>query len=120
MTAGDGLGGFLRRDRRGIHVCVLVAVFTVLVVALLYAAQVAPIDPLNRHLAWLSRAVLGLFGLPTRSSGAVVTLGRFAVEIKNNCNAAYEIGLYAAAVWAYPAPVRDRVVGTLLGAGVLY
>jgi exosortase/archaeosortase family protein len=41
------------------------------------------------------------------------------VEIKNNCNAIYELGLYLAAVWAYPASVGAKVMGTLVGAGVL-
>jgi exosortase/archaeosortase family protein len=39
---------------------------------------------------------------------------------QNNCNAIYEIGLYAAAVWAYPASIRDRLRGTVMGAVVLY
>ena len=54
----------------------------------------------------MTEKCLNLFGARVSSSGAVVTLSGFSVEIieiKNNCNAAYEIGLYAAAVWAYPA-----------------
>jgi exosortase/archaeosortase family protein len=54
------------------------------------------------------------------SSGATVRLGSFAVEIRSNCNAIYEIGLYTAAVWAYPASLRERLIGTLVGAAVLY
>ena len=50
----------------------------------------------------------------------MITLGRFAVEIRDNCNAIYEVGLYAAAVWAYPAPWHARLGGTLMGASVLY
>ena len=111
---------FLRRQRDGIRFCVLFALFTVLVFAVLYAGQTVLIGPLNRHLAWMTRMALGLFGAHTASSGAVVTLGSFAVEIKNNCNAAYEIGLYTAAVWAYPVSARDRLTGTLVGAAVLY
>ena len=44
----------------------------------------------------------------------------FAVDIRSNGNAIYEVGLYAAAVWAYPASLSDRLIGTLVGAGVLY
>ena len=63
---------------------------------------------------------LGIAGVAAHASGATVAVSGFAVEIKNNCNAIYEIGLYAAAVWAYPAPLRDRLVGTVVGAAVLY
>lgn len=54
------------------------------------------------------------------SSGPAVTMSGFAVDIRSNGNAIYEVGLYAAAVWAYPASLRDRLIDTLVGAGVLY
>jgi exosortase/archaeosortase family protein len=53
-------------------------------------------------------------------SGASVGIPGFAVEIKNNCNAIYEIGLYAAAVFAYPATWRLRTLGVAIGALLLY
>jgi hypothetical protein len=33
------------------------------------------------------------------------------VEIKNNCNAIYEFGLYAAAVGAYPTSIGAKAAG---------
>jgi exosortase H (IPTLxxWG-CTERM-specific) len=120
MNSQSKLGRFLRREREGVRFCALFAVFAVLAFALLYASQNVLVAPLNRHLAWATEKFLRLFGAPTSSSGPVVVLANFAVEIKNNCNAVYEVGLYAAAVWAYPASLRDRLIGTLVGAGVLY
>ena len=32
----------------------------------------------------------------------------------------FRAGLFAAAVWAYPAPVRAKAVGTLIGISLLY
>lgn len=115
-----GLTEVLRRQRDGIRFCGLFALFTVLAFAIIYATQNVVVAPLNRHLAWMTAQGLRLAGLPTSASGVVVALGSFAVEIRNNCNAIYEVGLYAAAVWAYPAPWRDRLVGTLAGTAVLY
>jgi exosortase H (IPTLxxWG-CTERM-specific) len=86
----------------------------------LYAGQNVVVLTLNRHLARLAQRFLEFFGVPAHASRATVSVRGFAVEIKNNCNAIYEIGLYAAAVWAYPASLRQRISGTLLGAGVLY
>jgi exosortase H (IPTLxxWG-CTERM-specific) len=75
---------------------------------------------LNRHLAAVAAWCLGALGVGARVSGAMVSVPHFAVEIKNNCNAIYEVGLYTAAVWAYPASLRERIVGTAVGAAVLY
>ena len=103
MKTESKRAGFLRRQGDGVRFCTLFALFTVLVFAGLYPAQHVIIVPLNRHFAWMSAKVLRLIGVPAFSSGPVVTLSSFAVEIRNNCNAIYEVGLYAAAVWAYPA-----------------
>jgi exosortase H (IPTLxxWG-CTERM-specific) len=108
------------RLRDEVRFCVLFTVYTVAAFAVLYAGQHDVVEPLNRHLARVARWALHGAGVAAASTGAVVTVPGFAVEIKNNCNAIYEIGLYAAAVWAYPAPLRERLVGTAVGVGVLY
>jgi len=120
MNAERRVTGFLGRQREGVRFCALFVLFTVAVFALLYAAQNVLVGPLNRHLAWVTEQCLRLVGAPAFASGPVVALGGFAAEIKNNCNAIYETGLYAAAVWAFPASLRDRLIGTLVGAAVLY
>lgn len=53
-------------------------------------------------------------------SGAAVDIPGFAVEIKNNCNAIYEIGLYAAAIFAYPTSFKQRILEFGLGTVLLY
>lgn len=115
-----GLATFLREQREGLRFCALFALYTGGAFALLYAAQDVVVVPLNRHLAWMTEKVVRLVGVHAASAGGVVSLAGFAVEIKNNCNAIYEVGLYTAAVWAYPASARDRLLGTVIGAAVLY
>jgi len=100
--------------------CLAFAAFTVAVFIALYGVQDTVIVRLNQHVAWLAGAILTALGTPVASRGAMVSVGSFAVEIKNNCNAIYEAGLFAAAVWAYPAPVRAKAVGTLIGISLLY
>jgi exosortase H (IPTLxxWG-CTERM-specific) len=104
----------------GLRFCLLFASLTVAVFVALYAVQDTLIAALNRHVAWVSGVLLGAMGSRVMVSGPVVAAAGFAVEIKNNCNAAYEAGLLAAAVWAYPAPARVKAIGTLLGLAVLY
>ena len=113
-------GRWLSQQRDGIRFCALFALFTVLTFAALYMSQAWLVVPLNRHLAWMAEKCFRLFGVDASSAGPVVAVASFGVEIKNNCNAIYEIGLYAAAVWAYPASIRDRLRGTVMGAVVLY
>ena len=51
MNRADRLRLFFRRQRAGIRFCALFALFTVLGSAIIYTAQHALVDPLNRHLA---------------------------------------------------------------------
>jgi exosortase H (IPTLxxWG-CTERM-specific) len=120
MNTRGKLAAFVREQREGIRFCALFALFTAVAFAILYAGQNVLVVPLNRHLAWMTEKFIRLVGVHASSSGGVVSLSGFAVEIKNNCNAIYEVGLYTAAVWAYPASWRQRLTGTLIGAGVLY
>lgn len=100
--------------------CLAFAAFTVAAFVALYGVQDTVVARLNRHVAWLAAAILSALGASVASLGPVVSVGNFAVEIKNNCNAIYEAGLFAAAVWAYPARVRAKALGTLVGISILY
>jgi exosortase H (IPTLxxWG-CTERM-specific) len=99
------------------------AVFILLAVAgfaLVYVAHESLAVPVNRNIAWLAARCFRVFGMAANSAGAVVSVGGFAVEIKGNCNAVFEFALFSAAVWAYPATVHAKLIGTLVGATVLY
>jgi exosortase/archaeosortase family protein len=120
MIRADRLRLFFRRERAGIRFCALFALFTVLGFAVIYAAGDVVVRALNRHIAWTAALALRVLGTSAASAGAVVSAGGFAVEIKNNCNAIYEFGLYAAAVGAYPTSIGAKAAGILVGGGVLY
>jgi len=120
MQTMSKLAVLLRRQRNGVRYCVLFALFTVMGFIGIYVAQDVIIAPLNRHFAWITVQLLQLVGIHITASGPMVALRSFVVEIRSNCNAIYEVGLYAAAVWAYPASWRRRLLGTLAGALVLY
>lgn len=100
--------------------CLLFSLYTVLAFVLLAAMDKDVVVPFTRRIAWLTQKLLRAVGIQAWAAGASVGIPGFAVEIRNNCNAIYEIGLYAAAVLAYPAPPTQRLLGTLVGAGVLY
>lgn len=108
------------RQREGLYFCLRFGLYTVVVFLLLYALHVPVVIPFTQMIARLSHAVLQTLGARSWVSGAAVGIPGFAVEIKNNCNAIYEIGLYASAVCAYPATVRQRTLGLLIGGSLLY
>ena len=100
--------------------CLVFALLSVVIFAVLYAAGDGVVSALNRHIAWTAALALRGLGISAAAAGALVSAGGFAVEIKNNCNAIYEVGLYAAAVGAYPASLGAKAAGLLVGGGVLY
>ena len=86
----------------------------------LYALQDQVVEPFTRGIAWVTYKLMRAVGTPVSLDGVQVSVPNFAVLIRNNCNAAYEMGLYAAATLAYPAPVSRRTTGVLFGVVVLY
>jgi exosortase/archaeosortase family protein len=115
-----GLIRWLRGHSDGVRFCLLFSVYTLGACLLLFALQRPFVVPFTRGIAWLTHALLRAVGVQAWVAGASVGIPGFAVTIKNNCNAVYEIALYGAAVFAYPAPLPQRVAGVLVGAGVLY
>jgi len=109
----------LLRYRQGLRFCLCFGLYTVAVFLLLYALDDRMVVPFTRIIAYLAHTTLTLLGAQSWVSGASVGIPGFAVEIKNNCNAIYEIGLYAA-VFTYPASLKQRVVGWAVGAVLLY
>jgi len=110
-----------RRERRTEwRFCLFFAALTVAVFALLYTAHDLLVVPINRHIAWLAGAALRALGASVVTAGPIISAKGFAVEIKNNCNAVFEFGLYAAAVCAYPTSSTSKAAGILAGAGVIY
>lgn len=51
---------------------------------------------------------------------AFVALGSFRISVIDECTGVYEMIIYAASVFAYPARLRDKGIGLLLGLPLLY
>ena len=114
------LSRWLRQYRDGVRFGLLFSIFTLLAFLLLYALHRPFVVPLTQLIALLTHGILRAAGVQAWVAGASVGIPGFAIEIKNNCNAVYEIGLFAAAVFAFPAPAQQRLTGFLLGVAVLY
>jgi len=115
-----GLARRLRRHRDALRFCLLFSIYSVLAFAGLFALHDRVVEPFTSAIAWLVYKLLRAIGLSAWRDGVTLGLGGFAVQIRTNCNAIYEMGLYAAACLAYPAPMAQRTAGVALGVVVLY
>ena len=102
------------------QVLFLVKFFAILVGAYLLIAW----NPVNDHVivpfteavAATSGALLNAIGQQVAVSGTMVTSPRFGVNINNGCNGIEAMLILLAAIVAFPATMRARITGLLLGA----
>lgn len=84
-------------------------------------------DKFNPQLTWLmdvTADITGLFlkftGLTIRVSGRVVSLPNFSIEVIGECTGLYEMLIFLAALIAYPANWKRKLIGAVLGIPFLY
>ena len=75
------------------------------------------IEPFTAQVARASGAGLNLLGQQVTLEGTIIQGKRFAVNIRNGCNGVEAMLIYLAAVLAFPASWRARLLG--LGLGVV-
>src|SRR6202035_783001 len=73
------------------------------------------IEPFTAGVPRVSGAALNLLGQHVTLQGTVIQGRRFAVNIRNGCNGVETILIFLAAVLAFPASWRSRLLGIALG-----
>ncbi len=68
------------------------------------------------QIAW----ILKIIGINVHASGIIVSSKSFSIKILANCNAIFEIFLFLSAVLAFPALLKEKVVGGISGAIFIY
>lgn len=106
----------MKRARFLILFFVLLALFEVPL--LLPAVDKNVIVPVNGVITAISGAMLRLLGENVSVAGTVISGSCFAVDLKNGCNGIEATLFLVAAVLAFPAPPKQRVLAALAG-GVL-
>ena len=76
------------------------------------------VEPFTSLVAQAGGRAARLFGEPTVMHGTTIASPRFAVNIRNGCNGLETIFIFSAAVLAFPAPWKARLLG-LAGGFVL-
>ena len=73
------------------------------------------IEPFTGAIARAGGATLSLLGQQTKMNGTIIRNDRFAVNIRNGCNGVEAMLIYFAAVLAFPASWKSRLLGVALG-----
>ncbi len=73
------------------------------------------VEPFTAGVARLGGLSARLFGEHTVMAGTTITSPRFSVNIRNGCNGLETIFIFAAAVLAFPAPWKARLLGLAAG-----
>jgi exosortase H (IPTLxxWG-CTERM-specific) len=92
---------------------VLLVVFYAIVAS--HPVNDAVIVPFTGAIARASAAILNVLGERVTVLGTEIRSSRFAVAIENGCNGVETALLFGAAVLAFPAPWKRRLLGLLLG-----
>lgn len=88
--------------------------------ALVFALGDAGAEPLCRIIASIVTTALRALGVAAERSGTLVTVDGFRGSVADQCTGLFEIALLVAAIWAWRAPLLDRVLGTLVSVGFLF
>jgi exosortase H (IPTLxxWG-CTERM-specific) len=102
------------------QVLFLVKFFVILIGAYLLIAW-SPVNdnvivPFTKGLATTSGAILKGIGQAVTVNGTVISSSRFGVNINNGCNGVEAMLILLASIVAFPATLRARITGLLLGA----
>jgi exosortase H (IPTLxxWG-CTERM-specific) len=99
-------------------------VFAVLLIAFYAIITIDAVDrrvvlPFTAALAQVSGAALRLVGEHVHVSGTVITGSRFGVDIRGGCNGLEAVVFVCAAMLAFHAPLRKRILGAIAAAVIL-
>lgn len=73
------------------------------------------VEPFTAGVARVSGAALNVLGQHVTMVGTVIRSPKFAVNIRNGCNGVEAMLIFLAAVLAFPASWKSRLVGLALG-----
>lgn len=98
--------------------------FLLLLVVFEVPLLLRPVDrhivrPFTTALATVSGGLLNAIGTPVKVSGTTISGGCFAVDIHNGCNGVETMLFLSAAVLAFPATVRQKLAGVVIGSAVI-
>jgi exosortase/archaeosortase family protein len=88
--------------------------------AVYYAIVLIPVFDrmLYGYLSWTARAtslLLDLAGQATHASEVTISSAHFSISVRRGCDAIEPAWFFCAAVLSFPAPIRDKIWGMVVG-----
>jgi exosortase H (IPTLxxWG-CTERM-specific) len=98
--------------------------FAVILAVLYLPLTLEPVDksvivPFSRVIAVASGAMLNALGQHVSVSGVILTAGSNAVSIQNGCNGVEAVVFLIAAILAFPATWRQRIIGLVAAVALI-
>lgn len=100
----------------GIKFCVLMALYYCLVLIPFFDRLFYQYLRAN---AWISGAIIHLFGQACQVSEVTIRSGGFAIAVRRGCDAVEPAWFFSAAVLSFPAAMSRKLPGILVGASVI-
>jgi exosortase/archaeosortase family protein len=121
-AAAAAVSGFLAANAVAVRFCVL---FPVLLLLCWVALQRAEVNhylalPFATLIATLAGALLRLLHAGATLSGAVIAGPGVSLIVVERCSTLFEMGIFLAALIAYPARPRAKLWGALAGVGCIF
>jgi len=122
ITIGQKITPFLSFGHPVTRFCLL---FLVLLVALYVPLTLQSIkdyfyNPVTGIIASQGAFILNVLGLKVNASGITISGAGFSVQILGNCNAILETILFLSAVIAFPASLKEKIIGGIAGTLFIY
>ncbi len=104
----------------GFSIRVLVLLGLIMGISVLPGFRAVCEQPMIDLAAATTHGILDLIGIAVTRNGAFLTVGMFTAEVVIGCTGLYVFLILLAAVLAFPASVRAKVVGLGCGAALLF
>ena len=77
-------------------------------------------NPVTTLIASQAAWILNTLGMKVHASGIIISGEGFSVKVLANCNAIFEIMLFLSAVIAFPALLKEKLIGGFVGTIFIY
>ena len=99
--------------------------FLILLVVFSFLLSLEPIkhyfyNPVTTLIASQAAWILNTLGMKVHASGIIISGKGFSVKVLANCNAIFEIMLFLSAVIAFPALLKEKLIGGIVGSIFIY
>ena len=122
-TKKPSRGSILRANKAIIRFCVIFFVLLI-ILAVTFPYLSDRFNPQLTVLMTTTASVIGfvlnIFGMGVAVSGRIISASRLSIDVIGECTGLYEMLIFLAAMIAYPANFKKKLLGAAMGIPLLY